>query len=318
MLGVDIGGTKIAAGLVNPGTGEIRAQVKLPMNVRGDAQTGFAAVTSAIDLVLEKVDVEIRAVAAIGLCAPGPLDPGAGVVLNPPNVPCWRNFALAPKIADVYGRPARLDNDANAAALAETMWGAGRGYANVFYATLGTGIGTGIVLDGKVLHGRTGAAGEGGHVSIDFRGPQCACGKRGCIEVFAAGPAIAKAARRGLEQERGAGRMLLGLAGGQAHAITCEMVAEAYAQGDAVAKRVLEQTIEYLSFWLGNIVDLLEPEIIILGGGVGLMLRPFLQRLRQGLPKHCENQRAAETPLTIAHYGEGAGIAGAAALCVDL
>src|SRR3984885_6322636 len=132
---------------------------------------------------------------AIGLCAPGPLDPITGIVINPPNLPAWRNFPLAAKIAERYSLPVKLDNDANAAALAETRWGAARGYRYVFYATIGTGIGTGIVFDDRIYHGNTGSAGEGGHMSIDYRGPICGCGKHGCIEILAAGPAIGARAR---------------------------------------------------------------------------------------------------------------------------
>ena len=121
----------------------------------------------------------------------GPLDPRTGVVINPPNLPGWRNFPLADLISKAYRLPVRVDNDGNAAALAEALWGAGRGYRNVFCATIGTGIGTGIVFDGCIYHGRTGAAAEGGHTTIDYRGPRCGCGKLGCIEALASGPAIA-------------------------------------------------------------------------------------------------------------------------------
>ena len=118
------------------------------------------------------------------------------MVINPPNLPGWHNFPLAEEIRKLYpDARVKIDNDANAAALAEAKWGAGRGYRNVFYATIGTGIGTGFVIDDKVYHGRTGLATEGGHVGVDVHGPLCACGKRGCIETLAAGPAIARRAR---------------------------------------------------------------------------------------------------------------------------
>jgi glucokinase len=126
------------------------------------------------------------------------LDPKTDIVINPPNLPCWRNFPLSAEVVKVYLVPVRVDNDANAAALAEVRWGAGRGYRCVFYATIGTGIGTLIVLDGRIYHGKTGAAGEGGHVSIDYRGPRCGCGKLGSVEALAPGPAIAKRARTNL------------------------------------------------------------------------------------------------------------------------
>src|SRR5216684_1527510 len=166
------------------------------------------------------------------------------MVINPPNLPCWRNFPLASRMTDVYRVPVKLDNDANAAALAETWWGVGRGYRYVFYATLGTGIGTGIVFDGRIYHGRTGAAGEGGHVSIDYRGPLCGCGKPGCIEAFAAGPAIAKRARAKLSSNGMPESVLLRLAHGECGNVTAEMVGEAYAQGDPVAGETLRETLE--------------------------------------------------------------------------
>jgi glucokinase len=185
-VGVDVGGTKVAAGLVDSG-GRITRQTRTPM-VATDAVAGLAAVTSAIEAVYSAADLNPqlkRSISGIGVCAPGPLNPQTGVVINPPNLPCWRNFPLAAEIAKVYRLPVRVDNDGNAAALAEALWGAGRGYRSVFYATIGTGIGSGIIFDGRIYHGRTGAAAEGGHMSIDYRGPRCGCGKLGCIEALA-------------------------------------------------------------------------------------------------------------------------------------
>src|SRR6516162_2973845 len=197
-LGVDIGGTKVAIGVVNR-EGKILAQQRAPMVASGSAEAGLDAVTVAIDSKLSSTTMEIE---SIGICAPGPLDPTRGIVLNPPNVPCWRNFPLAKKVSAKYRVPVKVDNDANAAALAETLWGSARGFRYVFYATIGTGIGTGIVFDGSIYHGKTGSAGEGGHVSIDYRGPVCGCGKRGCIEVLASGTAIGVRARTKLAADQ--------------------------------------------------------------------------------------------------------------------
>jgi glucokinase len=235
-------------------------------------------------------------------------------VINPPNVPCWRNFALADEVARRYRLPVRVDNDANAAALAEAQWGAGCGYRRVFYATIGTGIGTGIVFDGNIYHGRTGAAGEGGHVSIDYRGPRCGCGKPGCIEILASGPAIAKRARAKLAADPSRHSAILDLARGDVEAVTGEMVGQAYISGDSVAAEVLRETVELLSLWLGNIIDLLEPDVIIIGGGVATMLSPWFAEIRRLLPGCCINSRCQEIPLLNARYGTGAGIAGGAAL----
>jgi glucokinase len=315
ILGVDIGGTKVAAGLVDR-DGKILTQGRQPMIAGGTAEAGLEAVTVAIDS-MSAAAASSGGFEGIGICAPGPLDPKTGIVLNPPNLPCWRNFPLAEKIAAKYGVPVKLDNDANAAALAETRWGAARGFRYVFYATIGTGIGTGIVLDGRIYHGNTGSAGEGGHVSIDYRGPLCPCGKRGCIEVLAAGPAIGARARAKLSAESSPHSAILALAKGSIAAVTSELVGQAYAAGDPLAREILMETVEVLTPWLGNIVDLLDPDILVMGGGVAAMLQPFFDEIKNRLPSWCVNPRAGEIPLVIAHYGRDAGIAGGAALCSE-
>jgi len=307
ILGVDVGGTKIAVGLVDR-DGTILTQTRTPMIGNGTPEAGLQAVISAIDSV-----VWGNKVRSIGICAPGPLDPETGVVLNPPNLPCWRNFPLAMKVADKFHMRVKVDNDANAAALAETRWGAARGYRYVFYATIGTGIGTGIVFDGRIYHGSTGSAGEGGHVSIDYRGPLCSCGKRGCIEILAAGPAIAARARTKLGGAPSRS-LILDLVNGDVAAVTSELVGQAYAAGDPLARQILLDTVEVLTPWLGNIVDLLDPDVLVMGGGVAAMLKPFFDDIKKRLPAWCVNPRAAEIPLVMAHYGADAGIAGGAAL----
>jgi glucokinase len=314
-VGVDVGGTKVAAGLVNS-AGEITHRTRVAM-AAADAEAGLAAVTSAIDSVRTATNPDTKLqglISGIGICAPGPLDPRTGIVINPPNLPGWRNFPLADLVSKAYRLPVRVDNDGNAAALAEALWGAGRGYRNVFYATIGTGIGTGIIFDGRIYHGRTGAAAEGGHVTIDFRGPRCGCGKLGCIEALASGPAIARRAADKIAAGRSSA--ITELAGGQLDRITSEMVGQAYVAGDLLAKEVLQETAMFLTVWLGNIVDLLEPDVMIVGGGVAAMLQPFFEEIRDGLPNWCVNSQCKKIPLVMAHYGADAGIAGGAALCL--
>jgi glucokinase len=316
-IGVDVGGTKVAAGLVNS-AGEITHQTRVPM-IAADAVAGLAAVTSAIDSVRAEATLNPESkdsISGIGICAPGPLDPRTGVVINPPNLPGWRNFPLAAEVSNNYRLPVRVDNDGNAATLAEALWGAGRGFRNVFGATLGTGIGTGIVFDGRIYHGRTGAAAEGGHVTIDYHGPRCKCGKMGCIEILASGTAIA---RRASEQiAAGRNSAILEQAQGQVDSITGEMVGRAYLEGDALAQELLQQTAMFLTVWLGSIVDLLEPDVMIIGGGVASMLQPFFQEIRDQLPSWSVNPHCRDIPLVTAHYGADAGIAGGAALCREL
>jgi glucokinase len=314
VVGVDIGGTKVAAGLVDR-EGAIKSQTRTPMVANRDAGEGLAAVISAIDVLFAQ-DAKARTkIRGIGICAPGPLDPHTGVIVNPPNVPCWRNFPLAAEVAKVYDVPVKVENDANAAALAEAIWGAGRGFHHIFYATIGTGIGTGLVCDKRIYNGRTGAAGEGGHMSIDYNGPRCGCGKPGCIEILAAGPAIARRARAKLAADQSSGSNILDLAKGNIDDVTSEMVGHAYADGDPLAKEILQETVKLLALWLSNIVDLLEPDVMIVGGGVVAMLNPFFGDLSKRLVEYCVNSRSREIPLLKAHYGADAGIAGGAALC---
>jgi glucokinase len=314
-IGVDVGGTKVAAGFVDA-QGEIRQHTRVPMNSHGTAEEGLAAVTHAIDELLKLAPEANNATKRIGICAPGPLDPHTGVVLNPPNVTCWRNYPLAAEIARRYGvGTVKLENDAKSAGLAEVLWGAGRGYRNVFYTCIGTGIGAGILFDGRIYHGRTGAADEAGHITIDYHGPLCGCGKKGCIEALASGTAIGKRARARLTEQPALKSAMLDLAGGNIDAVTSEIVGRAYAAGDALAMEILLETVHLITIWLGNIVDLLEPDVIIIGGGVAAMLSPFFGEIRKQLPGWCLNQRCLEIPIVPARYGAEAGIAGGAALC---
>lgn len=312
-IGVDVGGTKVAAGLVDS-TGLIIQKVRVPMVATADAATGFAAVRDAVEALLAEAPSARSAVKGIGICSPGPLDPRTGVVLNPPNVPCWRNFPLGAETQKAFGVPTRVDNDANAAGLAEALWGAAAGYSNVFYATLGTGIGTGIVFDRKIYWGRSGSAGEGGHTTIDYKGAKCGCGKRGCIEVLCSGPAIALRARAKIAASN-APAVMLEMAGGDLSQVKAEHVGAAFHAGDPLAAAVLEETAALLTVWLGNVVDWFDPEIMVIGGGVAQLMSSFFDRMRKDLPGWAINPRASEVPLVLARYSADAGIAGAAALC---
>jgi glucokinase len=310
-IGVDIGGTKVAAALVDA-AGQITTKTRVPMVTNNGAAAGLASVESAINAIFDEAPEARAAVTGIGICAPGPLDPTTGVILNPPNVPCWRDYPLAGEVERLFHVPARVDNDANAACLAEARWGAGMGYRNVFFTILGTGVGTGIVFDGKIYHGRTGSAAEGGHVTIDYRGPRCGCGKHGCIEAYASGPNIARRTRELLAA--GETSSILQLAG-SLEAVRTEHVGEAFRAGDALATRVLTETSHLLTIWLGTIVDILEPDVMVMGGGVSELMSCFFPAMSAGLKDWAINQRAGEIPLVLARYGSEAGIAGAAALC---
>jgi glucokinase len=202
---------------------------------------------------------------------------------------------LAEQIREACGIRCLVENDANAAGLAEARFGAGRGHSSVFYVTLSTGIGAGIILDGKIYHGRSGQAGEGGHVSIDYRAPvRCKCGVPGCIEGLASGTAIAR--RTGQP---------------------AEAVARAAAEGDASAAAIMEETTLMLGAWLGSVISLLDPDIVVIGGGMSQMGEPLFSRLRGIVPSRSINQFASQTPIVPAALGTEAGILGAAAVVME-
>ncbi|HTU34991.1 MAG TPA: ROK family protein [Candidatus Acidoferrum sp.] len=315
-IGVDIGGTKVAAGLVNA-AGEIVAEARGKMAAQGTAEEGLRSVADVLDSLLR--NPRGRGASAIGISVPGWIDSARGTLIGAANIPCWKNFPLAPQIAKRYRLRTRIGNDANVAALAEAAWGAGVGYRNVFYVTIGTGIGTGIIQSGRIYEGRTGCAGEGGHTTIDFHGPLCNCGKRGCIEAFASGTAIGKNARQWLIDGAGATSTagvskMLALAGGKIEAVTSEIVAKAASQGDNLANEVLRQTAEYLGIWLGNIIELFEPDVIVFGGGAGRLIMSRAKQVRDTLETWSINPRWREIPIVAAKYGAESAVAGAAAL----
>jgi glucokinase len=310
VLGVDIGGTKVAVGLVDS-RGRIRHAQRAAMIARGSAEQGFRAVLQAMDGVM--LHARAARAGAIGVCAPGWVESDQGILLSATNLPCWENFPLARKLEKHYRLPTRLTNDASAAALAEAKWGAGAKYESIFYVSLGTGIGTAIVRAGQMYHGRAGGSCEGGHMSINFNGPLCGCGKRGCVEMYASGSAISRRARSLLRQSRHNRSQILKMAGGNISHVTAETVNKAARSGDPLATEILQAAADHLAIWLGNVIDLLEPEVIIVGGGIGRVLLAFRTRIRRTLKSWAINPGAHRVPILNARYGSQSALAGAAA-----
>jgi glucokinase len=310
-IGVDIGGTKVAAGLVDS-RGRILFSTTTAMQARGTPAAGLAQLFRAVDVIRGRpLASQAR---AIGVAVPGWVDAERGVLLNATNIPCWRNFPLARNLRRHASLPVCLGNDANLAALAESRWGAGSKYSSVFYVTLGTGIGSGFVLDRRIVAGRAGMAGEGGHMTIDSSGPLCGCGKRGCIELYASGTAIARRARERLTRRGARHSSLPLLARGQVARLTTEMVSGAAAAGDVIAKEIMHGAADALAIWLGNIIDLLEPEVIVFGGGLGARMMTYRRRIRAGLATWAINPRRNRIAIVAAHFGPESALAGAAAL----
>jgi glucokinase len=318
VLAVDIGGTKVAAGLLDR-SGKILLTRRTPMSARGTAAEGLQSVFRALDAV--RRDRRARNARAIGVCLPGWVDARRGTLVSAANIPCWREFPLRREIEKYSGLPVRIANDANAGALAEARWGAGAGAKIVFYVTLGTGIGTGLVINGRIYSGRAGGATEGGHTTIDLRGPNCGCGKRGCIEMYASGTAVGRRARDLLAKSAASATggskrrsQMLAFADGKMEAVTAQIVAKAAAAGDTQAREILEEAADYFAVWLGNMIDLLEPGVIVIGGGFSAVMMSEVGRIYQKLENWAGNPRARETQIVPARYGSESALVGAAAL----
>jgi glucokinase len=190
------------------------------------------------------------------------------------------------------------------------------GYRDVFYVTVSTGVGTGVIINKKIYHGKNGVGGEGGHVSIDFHSPyRCGCGTLGCIEALAAGPAMARRARVALEQEHNKPSLLRELSGGDLRKIDPVMIQQAARRGDEVAKFIIDETGFFLGAWLGGMMSLFDPEAIIIGGGVAQIGKPLFDKIRQTMPSYTINRRfIAELPILPAKLQKNVGVFGAASV----
>lgn len=280
LVGIDIGGTKVAVAtaLAN---GKLIAKARMATEVERGPQHTIRRMKELVRQVLR--DSGGTQPVAIGVGCGGPLDLDEGVILSPANLPGWDAIPLKHILADEFGTEVYVDNDANAAALGEYRFGAGVGVRNLVYITVSTGIGGGIVIDGRLLHGLGAGAGEIGHQTILPEGPRCNCGNRGCLEVLASGTAIARRAREALS--RHGGSRMLALAGGDVDKVTAETVVQAVKEQDSLALDIWHETIEYLSVGVANVITTLAPDIVVIGGGVteagDLLFLPLRQAVRQ-------------------------------------
>jgi glucokinase len=314
IIGVDVGGTKVAGGLVDLKARLVKSVV-VPTLAEKGFKSSYGQIKKLIATLIKQAGGKER-ILGIGICAPGPLNPKTGLVINPPNLPGWRNIQFTRMIEGEFAIPTKVENDANAAGLAEVLFGAAAGYHDIFYVTVSTGLGTGIIIDRKIYHGKNGVAGEGGHVSIDYKSPyRCGCGTLGCIEALAAGPGMARRARVRLEQEHSAPSLLRDLTGGHYELISPRMIEQAALEGDPIAADVLEETGFYLGVWLAGMITLLDPEAIVIGGGVAQIGKPLFDKIRATIPERTINRQfAVKTPILPAKLQKNVGVFGAASL----
>jgi glucokinase len=308
-IGVDLGGTKIAS-VITDNEGNI---------LNSDLRETQAA--EGTDKILQRIYDSIGTVAkdnlesvkGIGVISPGPVNIRKGVIINAPNLQ-WNNIPIVKLIKDKFPLPCILENDANGAAYAEKKFGVGKQFNDLIYITVSTGIGGGIIVGGEIVHGRDDSAGEIGHLSVVDWGPLCGCGHRGCLETVSSGTAIARQAKNLIQD--GVPSLILDLVNGELNQITSKTVAEAAEKGDLLARRILFRAFDYLGIAVANLVQIFNPEMIIIGGGVSKIGKPLFDQVWQVVREHTYPHTIQGLQIVPSSIGDNLGALGAAAVAI--
>ena len=315
VVGIDIGGTKLAT-VVADNTGYILNKVRKPTLAEKGPEYALQLLFDMVRETVELADLEQGAISAIGVSCGGPLDTKTGIVYSPPNLPGWDALPLKAQLESEFQIPVTVENDANASALAEYRFGGGRGYNAVLYMTMSTGIGGGIVLDGQIYHGVNDSAGEVGHQILLPDGPPCGCGKRGCLEALCSGPAIARRAQAAIENKNALTTALLDLANGRIENVRSEHVLEAARQDDALALQLVKETAYYMGWGIANLVNILNPDIVLLGTIAIAAGDLLLDPIRRTVSEFAMTRPAEAVKIAPAQLGEALGDLAAVALVV--
>jgi len=315
IIGVDLGGTNIIAGALSVDGKRHLAMQSVPTNAESGAEGVADRIIDVIESVMRDTITETKAKKSdfigVGVGAPGPLDREKGLVVVAPNLG-WKNFPLRDRISDRMKLPVTLDNDANCATVGEWWQGAAQGGTTIIGMTIGTGIGGGLILDGKLFHGASDVAGEIGHTTIDLNGRHCKCGNYGCLEAYASGPAIATRAREVLVREETAS-LLPSLVGGRLDAITAETVYKAAQQGDAVANEIVRDTARYLGAGIANLLNIMNADVVVVAGGVTQAGDALFTPLRAEVRRRAFRPAVDATRIVAGTLPGTAGVVGAVA-----
>ena len=309
-IGVDLGGTKLL-GLAVAGDGTLLAEHRIP------TPRGGGAILSALGAMVRELDARVGAASNVGVGAPGLVD-RAGRIRVAPNLPGVRDLDVASGLSQLLGgRRVAVENDATCAGWGERTHGAAAGAANALVVTLGTGIGGGVIVEGRLMRGAHGFGGEIGHMVVDPQGPRCGCGRRGCWERFASGSGLGILAREAAHAGQGA--RIVELAGGDPEAVRGEHVTRAASEGDREAAVVMDRYGWWLATGLANLANAFDPEIIVLGGGMVSAGEVLLEPARRQFTQLLEGYGVRPPiPIVPAALGERAGAFGAAALAREL
>ncbi len=311
-IGIDVGGTNVKIALVDD-NGKIIYSNSVPTYAKMGYEYTVNNIKQAIRDLMKETNTTTSDIEGIGFDFPGQVDCKTGVVKLAPNIPGWVNVPIAQMIEDEFHIPTRIDNDVRCAALGELKFGAGKGCENFICITVGTGIGSGIVINGKVVRGATNAAGELGHIKLQMNGgPICGCGDTGCLEAFASGPAIVAMAQEYIKG--GKSTKFREMAAAEGGEITPYMVAKAAEEGDPVAKRIFEIVGEYIGIGLTSVINLLNPEKVIIGGGVAESGELLLAPIRKTIKERAMVVAGNAVEIVPAQLGNSAGVIGASML----
>ena len=311
VLGLDVGGTKIAAGVVDT-TGAARSFVVAPTHARRGPRDGVARLFDLGRRAVEESGLDWRQIDAIGIGCGGPLDDDRGVLIAPPHLPGWTDVPLKELTEREFERPTVLANDATAAAAGEHLFGAGRGLENVVYLTISTGVGGGAVLHDRLYRGATGNGAELGHITVRCDGRPCpGCGRDGCLEAYVSGTSIAARAREALAGSDGTS--VLASIG----EVSAADVADAARDGDAVAHAVWEETTSMLACGVVSIVNVFEPDVVVVGGGVSRAGEQLLAPVRDAVRTAAMSPAGRAARIVVSPLGDRVGVVGAAAIAYE-
>ena len=312
VFAVDLGGTHLRAATIDE-NGQIHFRLKQKTPAAVDPQEIVSALIAAARVCDEQTNAEGKSIGSISVVVPGTVNGAAGKIITIPNIPCLDSFELAAALRNALGRRVILENDANAAAVGEMWQGAARTHRTIVCVTLGTGVGGGIILDGKLWHGMNDSAAEIGHMCVEpFGSVACGCGSRGCLEVYASATAIVRMAREGRPRHPTSSL-------NATDNLTAQAVFVAGKDGDMLALEVFHRMGDYLGIGMANVINILNPEMIVIGGGVANGWELFEQHMRHQVDEHAFPLPASEVKIVPAECGDDAGLLGAArlALCPD-
>ncbi len=313
VLAFDLGGTKFAFGVVAE-NGEVLGSDKIETLAQQGPEQAIQRVNLAAQSLLQKLNIKSEELIGIGIASPGPLDISKGCVDGSPNLPGWTGYSIEQGLSTFFNLPARIDNDANAAALGEYKFGAGKNKKNMVYLTVSTGIGGGVIVDGRLMRGANGNAAELGHLTLNINGPACPCGANGCFEMYASGTAIARRTREAIQA--GAPSQILSLAG-SLEKITTHHILDALQKEDELAKKIWNETTEYLGRGLAVVINTFNPELIVVGGGVTAAGELLFKPVREKALRYAFPRLAAVCSIVPAGLGSNVGVVGAAACAFE-